>query len=68
MPGTPADFAQLKQGDIITAVDDKDISGMNVSDVAAIVRGPENSVVELTILRNGEKLTKKIKRKEFVLE
>ena len=63
MPATPADFAQLKQGDIITAVNGKDISGMNVSDVATLVRGPENSIVELTILRKNKKLTKKIKRK-----
>lgn len=68
MPATPADFAQLKQGDIITAINGKDISGMNVSDVAAIVRGPENSVVELTILRNNKKLTKKIKRKEIKIK
>ena len=68
MPATPADFAQLKQGDIITAVNGKDINGMNVSDVAAIVRGPENSVVELTILRNNKKLTKKIKRKEIKIK
>ena len=44
MPSTPADFAQLKQGDIITAIDGKDTNGMNVSEVAALVRGPENSV------------------------
>lgn len=68
MPATPADFAQLKQGDIITAVDGKEINGMNVSDVAAIVRGPENSVVELTILRAGKKFTKKIKRKEIKIK
>ena len=68
MPGTPADFAQLKQGDVIIGVDGKDISGMNVSDVANIVRGPENSVVELTILRNGEKFNRKIKRKEIKIK
>lgn len=68
MPGTPADFAQLKQGDIITAVDGKDISGMNISDVASLVRGPENSIVEITILREGKKLTKKIKRKEIKIK
>ena len=68
MPGTPADFAQLKQGDIITHVDGKDIAGMNISDVAALVRGPENSMVELTILRNGKKLTKIIKRKEIKIK
>ncbi len=68
MPSTPAEFAQLKQGDIITAVDGKDTNGMNISDVAALVRGPENSVVELTILRDGKKLTKKIKRKEIKIK
>lgn len=68
MPGTPADFAQLKQGDIITAVDGKDISGMNISEVASLVRGPENSVVELTILRDGKKFNKIIKRKEIKIK
>jgi len=68
MPGTPADFAQLKQGDIITHVDGKDIAGMNISDVASLVRGPENSVVEITILRDGKKLTKIIKRKEIKIK
>ena len=68
IPGTPADFAQLKQGDIIVAVDGKDIAGMNVSDVASLVRGPENSIVELTILRDGKKISKKIKRKEIKIK
>lgn len=68
IPSTPADFAQLKQGDIITSVDGKDTSGMNISEVAALVRGPENSVVELSILRNGKKITKKIKRKEIKIK
>lgn len=68
MPSTPAEFAGLKQGDIIIAVDGKDTNGMNVSEVAALVRGPENSVVELTILRNNKKLTKKLKRKEIKIK
>ena len=68
MPATPADFAQLKQGDIITAVNGKDTNGMNVSEVASLVRGPENSVVELTILRNNKKITKKILRKEIKIK
>ena len=29
---------------------------MNISEVATLVRGPENSIVELTILRNNEKI------------
>lgn len=65
MPGTPADIAQLKKGDIITSVNGKNIDGMNVSDVASLVRGPENSIVELTLQRNGKKINKKIKRREI---
>lgn len=68
MPGTPAEFAQLKQGDIISAVDGKDTNGMNVSEVAALVRGPENSIVELTILRDNKKINKKLKRKEIKIK
>jgi carboxyl-terminal processing protease len=41
---------------------------MNVSEVASLVRGPENSIVELTILRDGKKITKKIKRKEIKIK
>lgn len=68
IPSTPADLSGLKQGDIIIAVDGKDTNGMNVSEVANLVRGPENSVVELTVLRNGTKLIKKIKRKEIKIK
>ena len=68
IPSTPADLAQIKQGDVIIQVDDKEIDGMNVSEVASLVRGPENSIVELTVLRNGKKLVKKIKRKEIKIK
>lgn len=68
MPSTPAEMAQLKQGDIIINVDAKDTSGMNVSEVASLVRGPENSIVEITVLRDGKKITKKIKRKEIKIK
>ncbi len=68
IPSTPADYIGIKQGDIIVAVDGKDTNGMNVSEVASLVRGPENSIVELTILRDGKKITKKIKRKEIKIK
>lgn len=68
IPSTPADFAGLKQGDIIVGVNGKDTNGMNVSEVATLVRGPENSVVELTILRDNKKISKKIKRKEIKIK
>ncbi len=66
--GTPASAADLKSGDIIYAVDKKEVSGMTISDVAALVRGPENSTVELTLLRNDKKINKTIKRKEIKIK
>ena len=41
---------------------------MNISEVASLVRGPENSVVELVLLRDNKKITKKIKRKEIKIK
>ena len=68
IPSTPADLAGIKQGDIIISVDGKDTNGMNISDVATLVRGPENSIVELSLLRNNKKIIKKIKRKEIKIK
>lgn len=65
---TPAFYAKLKREDIILKVNGKDISGMKASEVADIVRGPENSAVELTILRNKKLITKKILRKEIKIK
>jgi carboxyl-terminal processing protease len=68
MEGTPAQAANLLPDDIILTIDGKDVSGLQVSEVAALVRGPENTPVELTILRNKDKFSKKIMRKEIKLK
>lgn len=66
--GSPAQSGGLQANDIIMTVDGKDVSGMSISEVANFVRGKENSAVELTILRNNEKLTKKLVRKEIKIK
>lgn len=68
MEGTPAQFANLQNGDFIIAIDGKDVNGMPLADVANLVRGPENSLVELTILRDKDKFTKKVLRKEIKIK
>lgn len=65
--GTPAS-SQLKVNDIILKVNNKDVKGMQIADVADLVRGPENSIVELSILRGEQKLVKKLKRKEIKIK
>lgn len=66
--GSPAQSANLQPNDIIFAVDGKEISGMPITEVANLVKGKENSIVEITILRNDEKFTKKITRKEIKIK
>ncbi|MCM1009267.1 MAG: S41 family peptidase [Fusobacterium sp.] len=68
MDGSPAQSANLQANDIIYAVDGKEISGMPIAEVANLVKGKENSVVDVTILRNNEKLNKKIVRKEIKIK
>lgn len=66
--GSPAQSGGLQSNDIIMNVDGKDVSGMSISEVANFVRGKENSSVEITILRNNERLTKKLTRKEIKIK
>lgn len=68
MEGTPAQFANLLPNDIITAIDGKEVNGLSLSEVADLVRGAENSFVNITILRNKDKLTKRVMRKEIKIK
>lgn len=66
--GTPAQNANLQAGDIIIDIDGKDAKGLSVVEVANLVRGPENTPVQITILRNNDKFIKKIIRKEIKIK
>lgn len=66
--GTPAQAANLQNGDIIVDIDGKDANGLSISEVAALVRGPENTSVKLTVLRNKDKLVKNVLRKEIKIK
>jgi len=68
MEGTPAQFANILPEDIITEINGKDVNGLNLSEVANLVRGPENTFVNITLLRNNEKITKRIVRKEIKIK
>ncbi|KPK32519.1 MAG: hypothetical protein AMS24_04025 [Chlamydiae bacterium SM23_39] len=59
---------KLQIRDLIVAVDQKPIIGMDIMEVVEMIRGKEGSKVLLTILRNGEKLEVEVTRGEVVLE
>jgi carboxyl-terminal processing protease len=52
--GSPAQIAGIRPGDIFVAVDGEDVTGENQTQVAFRVRGPEGTVVELTMRRGDE--------------
>ena len=65
---TPAQFADLKSGDIIIAVDGVKVSGLSLAQVSSLVKGPVNTFVSMDILRGNEVIKKKIIRKEISIK
>lgn len=68
MRDRPAAQAGIQEGDVLVAVDGTEItSEATMEDVLAMVRGPVDTVVRLTIRREGagELLTFEINRQEF---
>lgn len=65
--GSPADRAGLQIGDLIVAIDGKDMTGKSTSDVSALLRGEPNTTVRVTIERllDGERVEKKIRRERI---
>jgi carboxyl-terminal processing protease len=53
-PGSPAEKAGLKAGDLIIEVDGESIVGGDISEQVAKVRGPEGSTSTYTVVREGE--------------
>jgi carboxyl-terminal processing protease len=51
--GTPAAKAGLRGGDVIRAVDGRDIAGLSVEEVVNLIRGPAGQPVRLTIQPAG---------------
>ena len=63
--GGPAEEAGLLAGDVIIAVNDEDILGMQLSEVSALIRGEEGTSVTLTVSRAGEDKSFTITRRKF---
>lgn len=62
VPGGPADHAGLKEGDELLAVDGRQVSGVNLRDVAEMVSSTRPVPVELRIRRGTETLIREVNR------
>jgi carboxyl-terminal processing protease len=51
---TPAEASGLQPGDVFVRVDGEEVFGLTFLELAARVRGPAGSTVDLTMRRNGE--------------
>ena len=55
--GGPAEHAGMLPGDTIVAVDGTDVREMTIEDTSALVKGEENTTVDITVDRAGEEIT-----------
>ncbi len=53
IPNTPAERAGIRARDIILAVDGRDVTKLTIEEIANLVRGPANTKVRLTMVRQG---------------
>ncbi len=60
--GSPAQAAGLQPGDILREADGVPLTGMDISEAAALVRGPAGTTVRLLIERDGETFAVNITR------
>jgi carboxyl-terminal processing protease len=63
--GTPADRAGIKPGDVVVAVDGKNVRGEGVSGAIKEIKGPKGTDVKLTVVRGGEERVFDLKRAEI---
>lgn len=63
--GSPAMEAGLTAGDIIYKVEDREVTGEELSNVVLDVKGEENTIVHITIVRDGEMIDVEMPRRKI---
>jgi carboxyl-terminal processing protease len=65
VPGSPAEKAGLRTGDVIVTIDGKDTKGLTADQTSVLIRGPVGTSVELGIRRGDQQLTVAVQRSTF---
>jgi carboxyl-terminal processing protease len=68
VPGSPADKAGFKRGDVIVAVNGTNVVGKDIPTISNLIQGPVNTSVSLTVLRPSKKQTLTIKVTRAVIQ
>ena len=64
-PGGPAEEAGVRVGDVIIQVDGESAQDRTVTEISAMIKGEEGTVVSITVLRSGEGITMSMTRKRM---
>lgn len=59
--GSPAEASGIRRGDSITAINGNSTAGMTVEEAAALIRGLEDSTVQLSIVTDSNREAKTVK-------
>lgn len=66
--GSPAEKADLREGDVVLSVDGVSFKGKQMRDVVYAIRGKANEKVTLGVLRDAAVLNKTLERQKLVIE
>ncbi|MDP1821755.1 MAG: S41 family peptidase [Archangium sp.] len=66
--GSPAEKADLREGDVVLTVDGASFKGKQLRDIVYAIRGKVNEKVTLGVLRDAAVLTKTVERQKLVVE
>ena len=64
VPGSPADEAGLRAGDVVRAIDGR--AGRSLEETRRLLRGPEGTEVRVSVERDGEVLEKRLVLRRLV--
>jgi carboxyl-terminal processing protease len=65
IPGSPAEAAGIKAGDVIAAVNGTSLDGKTIDQATALIKGPKNTSVTISILRGTTTIQVTIVRNVF---
>jgi carboxyl-terminal processing protease len=63
--GSPAEKAGVESGDVVVGVDGQSVRDEEISGIVSKVKGPEGTMVELTVSRNGTERVFELRREEI---
>ena len=63
--GSPAEEAGVESGDVVVGVDGRSVRDEDISGIVSKVKGPEGTMVELTVSRDGDERVFDLRREEI---